>query len=113
VLTPMGNTAVEKTEEVLRNEIDELLRKQREVFFLSLHRYLKCVRFFLMLVDFCRLRRGFEILVASAEVPWRVLPFELMVVFAKDPSFALLVFLNFTLSLGFFLKYLKRLISWC
>lgn len=33
---PMGSTAVEKTEEELRNEIDELLRQQREVLSLSL-----------------------------------------------------------------------------
>ncbi|KOM52865.1 hypothetical protein LR48_Vigan09g152400 [Vigna angularis] len=34
VLTQMGSTAVEKTEEVLRSEIDELFRQQREIFFL-------------------------------------------------------------------------------
>lgn len=37
---PMGSTAVEKTEEELRNEIDELLRQQREVLSLSAYSYL-------------------------------------------------------------------------
>jgi hypothetical protein len=38
-VTPMGSTAVEKTEEDLRKEIDELLRQQREVPSLSLYEF--------------------------------------------------------------------------
>lgn len=77
----MGSTAMEKTEDELRREIDELQRQQREVLSLPLYfsfciSFYVCVRFLVwcyICLKFCRLRSGFEILEGFAEVGCQVL----------------------------------------